>query len=322
MSLSESARQLYLTILYGVPVASDADEVLQELLAWGLVVAHPQAVGQYLPLDPRTVATQRRDQALVRVAEAMQRATALPEHVQDLAIAYQHVAPGGAPVRGAVEYVAGLEAINSRISELVATTTTEILTAHPDGPRPAETLALALPRDLDALHRGISMRVLYRTSVRSDGPTSQWALRMTREGARVKTLDQPFVRCILLDRRKAVLEDYTPWTGPGPEPRRVLIVHDEGLVQYVLRAWERDWARGTTWRGEELPAESHLTEVQRAIMRHLATGAGQKAVAEALGMSERSVSAQLAEMRRVLGYESTVQMAYELGRRAALEELT
>ncbi|MER5350559.1 LuxR C-terminal-related transcriptional regulator [Kitasatospora sp. NPDC002551] len=303
-----------------MPVAPAASEMLQELLAWGLVVAHPQAAGRYLPLDPRTVATQRRDQALVRIAEQMQHATALPEHVQDLAIAYQHVAPGGAPVRGAVEYVAGVEAINARISELVATTTTEILTAHPDGPRPAETLALALPRDLDALHRGITMRVLYRTSVRSDGPTSQWAARMTTEGARVRTLDDAFLRCILLDRRKAVLEDHTPWTGPGPEPRRALIVHDDGLVQYVLRAYERDWDRGTTWRGEEVPPGRHLTEVQRAIMRHLATGAGQKAVAESLGMSERSISGQLAEMRRALGYESTVQMAYELGRQSATEE--
>jgi DNA-binding CsgD family transcriptional regulator len=320
MTLSSSARQLYIAVLYGVPVPLSPGDALQELLDFGLVVPYPHGpADRYIALNPLTAATQRRDAAFTQIAAAMTQAAGLPESVQDLSIAYQGVEPASSPRRGAVEYVSGVEHINARISELVAACTTELLTAQPGGARPAETLSMALPRDLDAVHRGIAMRTLYRTSVRSDEPTTAWAAEMTKAGAHVRTLDQQFMRALVFDRRKAVIADCTPWTGQGPEPRRALIVHDEGLVQYIAEAYERDWSRASIWRGTEVAAGVQLTEQQRSIMRSLATGHSQAAVGAALGISERSVSAQLAEMRHMLGYASTTQMAFELGRRAAAE---
>lgn len=318
-SLSDSARQLYIAILHGAS-APDMTDALAELLAFGLVVPHPHdPAARYIALNPQTVAAQRRDKLLAQIAAAMTGAAALPEHMQDLAIAY-HIADPHL-VRGAVEYVTGVERINARISEIVAACTQELLTAQPEGPRPAETLALALPRDMDAVRRGVAMRTLYRASVRSDAATSAYTVEMTGIGALVRTLDEPFMRALVFDRRKAVIMDYTPWTGPCEEPTRALIVHDEGLVHYVASMFDRDWSRASIWQGEEVRADTTLTELQRAIAQHLATGAGQAAIGTALGISERTVSSQLAEMRRALGCASTPQLAYELGRRAALAEV-
>jgi DNA-binding CsgD family transcriptional regulator len=318
-SLSSTARQLYIAILHKAPVPDERSEALAELLAFGLIVPHPHGpADRYIPLNPQQIASQRRDMLLAQLTAAMADAAALPESLQDLAIAY-HVADPDL-VRGAVEYVTGVENTNARISELVAECTQELLTSQPDGPRPAETLSLAMPRDQDAVRRGVAMRTLYHTSVRSDLATARYTAAMTSAGAHVRTLGEPFMRTLVFDRRRAVLSDYTPWTGPEPEPRRALIVHDEGLVHYVAAMFDRDWSRASIWDGVKLQADATCTELQQAIMRRLGNGDGQDAVASVLGISVRTVSAQLAEMRRVLGYRSTVQMAWELGRQQALDE--
>ncbi|MFF2612716.1 hypothetical protein [Kitasatospora sp. NPDC058046] len=294
------------------------DPVLRELLDYGLVVHYERAdTSRYIALDPREVAAQRQQRLYQQIGWAMAEAAAIPESVRDLAIAYQYSAPN--LVEGAVEHLTGIDRINGRISEIISTATHELLTSQPNGPRPADILQMSLARDVGALRRGVAMRTLYRTTARSDGPTAQWVAGITTAGGHVKTLDEEFMRMVIIDRRAAILTDHTPWTGPGPEPIRALVVHDEGLVYYAAAMFDRDWARATAWHGEEASASAELTELQRAVVRHLATGADQVAVAKAVGISPRGVSAQLATMRAVLGYNSTAQLMYELGRQAGAQ---
>ncbi|WP_441251218.1 LuxR C-terminal-related transcriptional regulator [Kitasatospora sp. McL0602] len=318
--LSTEARELYLAILHGAEAPQSAP--LGELLEFGLVVPCPNgSANAYIALSPREAANTRRERILQQTAGAMAEAAAIPERFRDLEIAYQITGPDQSDViRGAVEYIEGVEPINARISQIVAGCTQEVLTAQPDGPRPAATLAMSRHRDIRALRDGLAFRTLYHASVRSDSPTAGWTAEMTSEGAQIRTLDERFMRALIFDRRKAVLQDYTPWTGPGAEPRRAMIIHDEGLVHYVAAMFDRDWSRASVWTGLELPSDSTLTELQVSIMRHLATGAGQATVANELSISERSVQAELGKMRRALGAVSTVQMAYELGRQAGISQ--
>lgn len=322
--LSQGARTVYLAILHDASVSPD-DPFLAELLDFGLVVPHPHGpVGQYIPLPPGEVASRRRDMLLRQIAEAMTGTAALPEHLQDLAIAHQARRDQVAPELGAVEHLEGVEGINARISELVAQTTTEIHAAQPGGPRPAATLQLSLPRDLDALRRGVAMRTLYEDSVRSDQATADWAAETTAAGAHVRTAAEPFLRMILLDRRWAILRDFTPWVGVGPEPIRALIVHDEGLVAYCGAMFDREWARARVWKGRLGSAPTPpavpdvLTERQREIARHLVAGSSQAAVAAAVGLGERAVQAEIASMRRTLGAGSMVALGWALARQASL----
>ncbi|WP_156179085.1 LuxR C-terminal-related transcriptional regulator [Saccharothrix sp. ST-888] len=242
----------------------------------------------------------------------MAQVTELPEHLRPLAAVYQGAAAN--LVRGAVEYVSGIEKINARLSEIIAGATEELLTAQPGGPRPADMLALALPRDRAALQRSVTMRTLYRTSVRSDGPTAQWAAQITGEGAEVRTLDEAFMRAIIVDRRIAVVTDLTEHT-PGTDPVRALILHDPGVVHYTAAMFERDWTRASAWRGHEAPAEADLTELQTSVLRLLVSGRGQSSIATDLEVSSRTVHAQIAELKRISGANSLAQLGYWWARR-------
>ncbi|WP_030267959.1 LuxR C-terminal-related transcriptional regulator [Streptomyces sp. NRRL B-24484] len=320
--LSPTARTLYLSILYGAK-AQPGDQALQELLDFGLIVPHPHGPeGAYIPLPPSEAAGRRRDALLHQIAEAMTGTARLPEHVQDLAIAYQAHRAQAEPEHGGIEHLAGVELINARISELVAQTTREIIAAQPGGARPAATLKIALSRDLDALRRGVTLHTLYEDSARTDQATAAWCTEVTEAGAHVRTTSVPFMRAVILDRRVAVLPDTTPWVGVGEEPIRALIVHDPGLVAYVAAMHDRDWDRASVWRGrvgavQRLePEPAALTQRQREIARHLVAGASQSAVATAVGLSERAVQGEIAAMRRALGADSAVALGYALAREA------
>jgi sugar-specific transcriptional regulator TrmB/DNA-binding CsgD family transcriptional regulator len=316
--LSPQARALYLAILYGAE-ADPADDALRELTTFGLVVAHPASTAGYIALPPAEAANRRRDDLLSQIAEAMTGAAHLPEHVQDLAIAYQAHRELTAPAaESGVEHLQGVEEINARISELVGQTTQEILSAQPGGPRPEATLRLALPRDLDALARGVTMRTLYEDVVRTDPATAAWASAATAAGAHVRTTGETFGRAIILDRRWAVLADETPWVGPGDEPARALIVHDAGLVAYVATVVDREWSRASVWKGRVGKAPSApavpavLTDRQREIARQLVAGASQAAAGAAVGLSERAVQGEIAAIRRTLGVETMTALGWAL----------
>jgi DNA-binding CsgD family transcriptional regulator len=320
-SISPEARRLYVAILHTHdPVAPEDAAALEELLAFGLAVPHPAApAGRYIALNPAEAAGQRRDLILTEIAAAMTGAAALPAEVQDLAIAWQY-RPNQRTTAGGVEHLDDLSEINGRISELVAQTTREMLTAQPGGPRPAASLAMALQRDLEALRRGVAMRTLYRDTVRSDEPTARWVRETTAVGAQVRTTSSPFLRSLVFDRRVAVLSDHTPWTGRGPEPPRALIIEDEAVVHYVAAMFDHEWSRASVWKGATATgpraAEEPLTSRQVAIAQQLAAGASQAAVATVLGVSERVVQNELAAMRRATGTASIGALLFELGRRA------
>ncbi|MGK4583505.1 LuxR C-terminal-related transcriptional regulator [Kitasatospora sp. HPMI-4] len=306
--LSAEAQELYGALARQEPAPDSARPALAELLDFGLVLPHPHnPADRFVTRDPLEVLAEKRDRIYRQIGAAMAEVTALPEHLRPLAAVYQGAAAN--LVRGAVEYVSGIETINARLSEIIAGAAEELLTAQPGGPRPADMLALSLPRDRAALQRGVTMRTLYRTSVRSDGPTAQWAAQITSEGGEIRTLDEEFMRAIIVDRRIAVVTDLTEHT-PGTEPVRALILHDPGVVHYAAAMFERDWARASAWRGHETPAEAELTELQTSVLRLLVSGRGQASIATTLEVSSRTVHAQIAEIKRVSGANSLAQLGY------------
>jgi DNA-binding CsgD family transcriptional regulator/sugar-specific transcriptional regulator TrmB len=314
-TLSPEAESLYALLAHRVPAPDLDSPALAELLAYGLVLPHPHGpTDRFIARDPLEVLTEKRERMYREIGAAMAEASALPERLRHLAVAYQRAEPQ--LVRGAVEYISGLDTINARLSELVASATQEILAAQPGGPRPADTLALALSRDLAALERGVAMRTLYRMSARQDAATAGHVQRVTVAGAHVRTLDESFLRAIIVDRRTAVVTDHTP-PAPDADPIRALILHDPGVVHYAAQLFDRDWARASVWRGAQLPSDAILTEQQREVIQLLVAGTAQAGIARALNISPRVVNSQIAEIKRVSGANSLAQLGYWWGQQEA-----
>lgn len=311
--ISTAARELYVLLAIADGIAPDpAAPALSELLAFGLVTPHPdQPDGRFLVLNPAHAASRRQAELYRAARDAISAAETLPDSLRDLAISYRSTER--ARVSRAVEYLEGIQAINARVSEIIADATQELLTSQPLGPRPRARLDISRHRDLDAIRRGVSMRTLYRATARVDETTAHWTAQMTAAGGHVRTLDSPFARAIIVDRRWAVIDE----PGTDPDQMHAVLVQDEAIASFAAAQFDRDWARAAPWTGKEPRAgERPLSDLQISICQLLAAGQDQRQIARELDVSHRTVTHQIAQIKETSGTGSIFQLAMWWERRS------
>ncbi|MGV9271348.1 hypothetical protein ACWDRR_42675 [Kitasatospora sp. NPDC003701] len=244
--------------------------------------------------------------SLIKMAGSfLAEAQSVPYQLTEMASAYRAARPESSRRTG-IEFLSGLDVINDRLEALVNSCTRELLTAQPSGPRPADLLAVSYQRDLGVLKRGARMRTIYLPTVRSDGPTARWATTMTEQGAEIRT-GRTFGRAIIVDRRAAVIPVLDPWTVQEVAIEKAVVVTSETLVAAVVGSFERDWAHSEAWDGAPEP---ELLAIHAGILACLARGMEQDGAAAELGVSRRTVTNRLAELKTMTRSETVAQLLY------------
>jgi sugar-specific transcriptional regulator TrmB len=301
------ARRLFARILTNSDGIAPSPE-LRQLLELGLITPDARRPDRYIALDPREAIARLRTDYRAEARELLAAADELPSQYQELIRAYQaaHPATAGAT---AVEYVVGIDAIEDRQTSLLAACRKSLITCQPHGPRRPELLALSYRRDLEILARGATMHTLYRSTVRRDEATANWARTMTGQGAEIRTLVEGFQQAVIIDQHIAVLQVLTPWEGDEPAPARALFVFDEGLVRFITAGFWRDWARARPWAGE-ITRDIDLDDEQGAILRQLAAGLDVGEIADGLQVTDRTIRMRVAEMRALADVPTTPALLY------------
>jgi sugar-specific transcriptional regulator TrmB/biotin operon repressor len=277
---------------------------LHELIDIGLLVPDTDRPGVLVAIDPKQLSIGLSAAWQRKALDLLTRAAALPADLHDLAEVYHSPEQAG----GTIEYVRGKVLINQRVQQLVASAAEEILAAQPGGPRPPEALASVIARDLETLRRGIVQRTIYHPSTRYHAPTREYVAAITQAGAQVRTLDEPYTRLIVIDRRAAVI--------PVAEDLNLAaFVHDQAVVNYlVAEVFERNWSRGLDFDGARAVPQQVVSRLRQTIIDLLLDGVNHRVIARRLGLSERTLARHLAEMREDYQVESLFQLGYTLAR--------
>ncbi|WP_203337548.1 LuxR family transcriptional regulator [Nocardioides limicola] len=270
-----------------------------------LELLHTEESGRHLPVDPAIVAA--------RVVTPMSRQGA--ELLQESArwtTAFQHLGqlwrrtPGYA--HDAIAEVRGIEEINQYIGGLVAEASTELLTAQPQAGREPKHLKAAAKRDGEAIQRGVTMRTLYQHAARHHQSTVEHVNTVTRLGAQVRTLDEFFDRIIIIDRRIAIV--------PALDRNNAMVVREPSLVSYFVSMFDRSWARGRPFLGDDDPTRPSIADEQREMtIRMLRAGHSDSTSAKRMGVSVRTYAGYVADLKAEHGTETRFQLGFELGRR-------
>jgi len=200
------------------------------------------------------------------------------------------------------EQIVGPEAIRERLSELARQTETEIMTFAPGGAHSAADLAASREPNEALLRRGILSRTIYLDSVRNDRPTLDHVNWLNQHGAEVRTAVSLPVRMILFDRRQAVLPTDTADARTG-----AVILTGEGTITALCALFEATWESATPL-GAKAPAAAHGLTVQQAeMLKFLATGLTDEAIAKRFGISPRSARRIAAELMDQLDARSRFQ---------------
>ncbi|MFJ8040034.1 LuxR family transcriptional regulator [Kitasatospora sp. NPDC096147] len=300
--LAEGGRVWFRDVLPG-----DAPAVLR-LLEVGLLVHHTED-GTLTAVNPRSVVDRRGAELHSESRVLLDAAELVPASLEGLVQAYD-AAPRQAEGVGGVEYVREKEAIRSRLLQSELALRDEVLLAQPGGARPVEQLREMQGRTFGYLERGLTMQLLYQPAAREDGPTVDYAASLVERGARIRVLDEPFVRLLVFDRRTAVIPAAADHTAAA-------FVEDPAVVNVLLGVFERDWERAERVQWSELGRSGVELPVHEQVGRLLAQGHTQKAVASRLRLSERTVAGHIARLRELHDAETLFQLGWQMRGRGA-----
>ncbi|MGW1022878.1 helix-turn-helix transcriptional regulator [Streptomyces sp. NPDC002577] len=217
---------------------------------------------------------------------------------------------GQVPGGNGVQRLEGIDAVRTRIEELVCRSSVEI-SAFNAGSYSPDALEAGRATDQSALDRGVLMRGLYLDSVRNHPPTREYVRWLTDSGAEIRTTPVLPLPMIVFDRETALLP-----VDPGDRGAGALVVTGNGILSALLALFERYWDAAAPFGGR--PSEEDDVELsagERELLRLLAKGLTDEAAGRQLGVSQRTVRRRIAELTDRLGAGSRFQAGAQAVRR-------
>ncbi|HTJ70031.1 MAG TPA: LuxR C-terminal-related transcriptional regulator [Actinospica sp.] len=215
-----------------------------------------------------------------------------------------------------VETITGDETIQQRLEELGMRATQSVYSLLPGGPQPREVLDAARPFDGELSERGVHVRAIYQTSIKSDRRNMEYARWLSGLGAEVRCAPVIPVRVLLIDNETAVLGH-----RQAPLPYEMFVIREPGILAPLIALFDISWNAAEPL---DLPdAKSEETEAQPtaqelALLRLLAVGSTDEAVGKKLGVSVRTVRRIMADLMERLGASSRFEAGHKATQRGWL----
>ncbi|MEV4395576.1 LuxR C-terminal-related transcriptional regulator [Nonomuraea sp. NPDC049607] len=196
-----------------------------------------------------------------------------------------------------------VELLRERLRAATARAREEIMGMHMPHAWEPDRLRASRAEDVGAVARGVRVRIMHAQSQLAQPALRDHVQGMLEGGVEVRTMPFVPVRLIMLDRELAVVE-----ATPGDLMAGAMIIEGRGLVASYAALFDYCWM--TASEPGEVPRAADgedLGEQQRAVLRLLATGAKDDAIARALGVSNRTVTRVVGELTAQLGADSRFQ---------------
>ncbi|CRK56197.1 regulatory protein [Alloactinosynnema sp. L-07] len=282
------------------------DKAISALVALG--VARRDGAGPVALLSPGAALgelIERIEDALLR---EHRRVGATRAEVAELAA--RHERRAGPSADNGIERIEDLGAVRAALEDLSFFTRISVFAVQPGGPQSAEALAASKPLDLRGLRRGLDMRVIYDAAVLSDEVNRAYLRELGEAGAQYRVSDVALERMIVMDGKVAVVP-----IDPADSGKGALIVRQPGLITGFLRLFQRIWddARELPW--VERTTEPDLTDEDRQVLAHMASGGTDDGAARMLGVSVRHLRRRIARLMDRLDAGSRFEAGAEAARR-------
>ncbi|GAA1659656.1 hypothetical protein GCM10009830_00760 [Glycomyces endophyticus] len=246
-----------------------------------------------------------------RLAEALRLVTERQHDALTLAGGYLSVA---AETRGgAVEIMPRDGHFRSRMESILEhaadTTRRELVAMHPHAVWDERFFEVALERTRRQREKGVAIRTLYSQQTLRDASLREYMRRKAELGMEIKAAPITPIRMLVYDREFAIVD------APRDDDIGAILIRDRLLAEPLVDFFEYCWITASDLDDVVRSTDdSRLTGQQRAVLRLLASGAKDEAIARGLEVSVRTVTRIVAELSAQLGATSRFQAGVKAAR--------
>lgn len=276
-------------------------ESCNQLLAVGLLQP-PDSMGGLRAIDPRVAV-----RGLIRRRETV--SELLAATAEEMATAYEAGLLREEPSR-LIEVASGEGAIAARLEEMYARAEHEVCLFDTPPYLAPPTRQLDLQTDL--LRRGIVSRGIYAAPALEDANVLSRTWRMVELGEQARVLPSVPVKLLVVDGCRAML----PLTSSAAGGYCAVVVWHSAVTEALQKLFEMAWQQATPL-GRPV-GDGELPEGERTLIRLLAAGLKDEAVARHLGVSLRTLRRRVSELQERLGATSRFQLGVQASQRGWL----
>ncbi|MER0446535.1 LuxR family transcriptional regulator [Streptomyces sp. Edi4] len=224
------------------------------------------------------------------------------------ALAAEYSAQGASGGLTGTERLVGMDQIRTRLEMLSQECRAEALAFHPSNVLSVEGTEAAQPLNQRALDRGVTFRSIYLDSISKERATLQYVRWVKERGGEIRTAPSLPMRLLIVDGVSAVV-------GEGFEGGRptALVLTNRAIVAAMTALFESYWEHATRLGTPAPPRNGGLTPQEHELVRLLASGAKDDAIARTLGIGLRTERRMVAELADRIGASSR----FEFGAKAA-----
>ncbi|MCW6005990.1 LuxR C-terminal-related transcriptional regulator [Micromonospora sp. CPCC 205371] len=226
--------------------------------------------------------------------------------------ALREVLPEPIPLDDGLRHLPSRALTRARLRDLVAVVRHEHLTMNPEPAYEEESARSAVPMDRTLLSRGVRTRVLGVHSLDGGDPLTVHGRNPGEPRPDYRqTVNLP-LKLIVMDRRVALFPVSAENLDAG-----YLEVSQAPVVSALAALFERHWESAGQPQ-ETIMRETSLTPREQVLVQLLAQGHTDASAAQALQISQRSVSGILRNLMDRLGVNNRFQLGLALGARHLL----
>jgi DNA-binding CsgD family transcriptional regulator len=221
--------------------------------------------------------------------------------------------PRGGPA-DLVELVEGTSAVLQHLSRMQLSAQQEVYIV--DCPpyltgSPAEN-----PEELQALRRGVRYRALYHAPNLAVPGRMAEVLSWVAAGEEARTLPDVHLKMIIVDHRIAMI----PLSFDEAETGVRILIHPSPLLSVLITCFDQLWERAAPLAAAPAADQSgdQPGNHDRELLAMLAAGMKDRAMARALGVTERTVTRRITQLMGRLGAETRFQAALQAAKRGWL----
>lgn len=201
-----------------------------------------------------------------------------------------------------IERLTGIDAIRERLGVLARSCQWEASSFMPGGAQSEENLKASRELDAEAIDRGVRLRTVYQDSVRNHRPTLEYAQWLSELGSEVRTAASLPLRMLIVDRKIAVVPVTADDSGAA-----ATVISSDGIVTGLTALFNSTWRAATPLGAARRRDTDGLSAQERQVLRLLAAGLTDEAIARHMGVSVRTARRAAADLHARMSARSRFQ---------------